>query len=196
MNLNTQQEMHLRNTSKANLAERTAKAEIDAWAAREKARRLDEYRNETDRHVRLAYNSGVPKSQIGREGLHTKHPNAVYASLERTAHLAGLTLAPVESDPYAGVYEWDGSTLTITPNADDLAATAKALDWDAATIAADPALRCAAFTVPGGRLDAVGGDFLVEHGNRHPVVVWAYRAENEADALAWLGKQHPEAVAA
>lgn len=151
-------------------------------------RKLDEelagLTRDMDIEVRKAHDMGIPKRQIHIRGLGTQAPVTLAQSLARTE---GVMFAPAElpTDALAARYALtEAGTLRVTLTPEELEIAAQRVNYDAQ--AAGPAPATAEFTLsPRGRLDAIGGNTIPGTYERHPVIAWAYEAQNEAEALAW-----------
>lgn len=217
--LNHTQQMHVRNVRAANKAWRVAKTEALARAKKLAAEEIAAYQHQMDLEVRLAFEAGVPKSQIGKEGMLTSAPKTVLDSLARTAGLATATAAPLQTrqtDPLADRYQattpadpTQPQTLTVTLDADTLEAAmiAVRVDHSARAAVARDFGGPTKFAVDrddfGGRrftpepiegVDPSG--FIFALGERHPVWAWMQQSENRAEAAAWMaGRDMNEAAA-
>ncbi len=88
MKLSTVQSANLANVKAANKALRQAKIGAADEAKRIVAEIIAGHSMHQDRMIRIAVDSGVPKSQVGQIGLGTKDTHTVTDSLERTAQLS------------------------------------------------------------------------------------------------------------
>lgn len=162
---------------------RTARAEVQRMVDE----RLAAASAELDRLVRVAVDAGVPKEEFRRpeHGLHTTNRQRVLDILARTESLRE-TMEAVEVTAGPSLFAFDGGLLVITPPRDVVDDLAARLDLEPDTVTP----YSARFRItPTGRLDAVDGVKIPGTIDRNPVVMWAYKPENETAALEWL-KQH------
>ncbi|MFF2388918.1 hypothetical protein [Agromyces sp. NPDC058104] len=181
VNLTPKQEMHLRNVRTAAEARRNAKAGAAARAREIVAQEMAEYDKRLDIEVRMAFDAGAPKSQIG-DAMGTTNMGTVRDSLNRTDSIAEALRADRPSDDR---FAWNAETgvLNVTLSGDDLTAACAAEGWPVEE-AMKHGLASAEFTVQSGVLVPASGDFLIEHGRRHPVTVWGLA--HEAEIGAWM----------
>lgn len=141
----------------------------------------------SDRMVRRAIDMGVPKARFrsSDEGLHTSNPYAIDQVLARTESEAQAEAVVTEAVRQDGgnQYRIDADGLFwITPPTEDVDDLAERLDLEFDTVTP----YSARFRItPTGRLDAVDGVQIPGTIDRNPVVMWAYKTENETAALAW-----------
>lgn len=149
-----------------------------------------------DVEVRKAFALGIPKRQIGIQGLGTTNPNTVYESLRRTAGEA-FTPAELHTDPLANRYSVDAAgLLVVTLTDEELAQIKLTIGYDDADGIAPNAATFKLGT------HANGSDTLIPteptlFGTtwvRNPVAEWLWA--NEREALAWLAENTPQEVAA
>ena len=82
--------MHMRNLRKADQTWRTAKQGAITRARALVAQELAGYLKLRDQEVRAAFEAGIPKRQIGIEGLGSSSSTTVEEALQRTATAATL----------------------------------------------------------------------------------------------------------
>lgn len=211
MKLSAAQAALVQRTKQADAAWRDGKASAHARAKEIAAQEVSSLLATRDYAVRVAFEAGVPKKQIGELGLGTTSPNTVVESLARTEDTAAA-IVELHSDPLAFRYAFkpatDAAAGILTVSLDPTRSEANAAAWawameegnwkaPAAVAATHPALTSAAFA-PGqfGGLVPITEGWLPEHLNRHPVIVWMEQDENKAEAAAWLATQHRAAAPA
>lgn len=186
------QEMHLRNVRTARNAYLVASKDSLARAREIAAREVLTFQAAMDHEVRLAFEAGVKKTPLREIGMGTKAPKTLEDSLARTAKAAVVVVEKIETDPFAARYAWDEANeqLIVTLAGLDLELAATAQDWTAES-ATEAEVNFAEFEIdhtPAGDpiLSPLEDDYLPGYGKRHPIVVWAQDADNEAEALAWV----------
>jgi len=104
MKLTPTQEMYLRNVKRANDQWRNAKQDAAERARIIAAQEVESFRSAMDNQIRLAFDSGVPKSQLRVLGMGTTSPLPLDESLARTAAAHKALASKLETDPLA--YQW------------------------------------------------------------------------------------------
>lgn len=195
------QELHLERvrTVRASLREAKSFAEVRARAIA--LEEIAGHQAALDHEVRLAFNAGIAKLVIRRDGLGTQDSKTLEDILRRTAGAAAALAGKLESDPLANRYEWDGNNLTATLSGLELEDALTEHDWNETVFAAQRlGIDKARFEVNEAdgrkwltvREDAAMPDnraFLADHGNRHPVIAWMREPNHEAEALEWFETQ-------
>lgn len=127
MRLTPTQEMHVRNVAAADSAWRSAKVSAYVEAKRIADESVAAHLAKRNALVRIAFEAGVPRQQLGKLGLHTSAPITLTQALERTEGIKVVADA-IETDPLAGRYRLDnqneapgdGSMLTVALSAEDV----------------------------------------------------------------------------
>jgi hypothetical protein len=197
MNLNTKQQVHMKNVQIANIAWRDVKRDAAARAKLIAAEEVSGYQAAMDHQIRVAYESGISKLRLRTEGLISKDSKGLEASLARTAPAAAALANKLIRDPYAGRYRWDAEAERIVVTLTDqvFADALKLQEFDITPAVAEKAgLNTALFEV---RTRADGSQFIAsetaiwmpEYLNSHPVVAWANGPANDAEMFAWYEKE-------
>lgn len=197
MNLNTRQQVHMKNVQIANRAWRDARRDADMRAKLIAADEVSGYQAAMDNQIRVAYDSGISKLRLHTEGLFSKDSKGLEQSLKRTAPAAAALADKLISDPYAGRYKWDTvmQRIVVTLTDQAFADALKAQDYTMTPAAAERVgLNTALFEV---RTRADGSQFIApeterwlpEYLNAHPTVSWGDRAANDAEMFAWYEKE-------
>lgn len=159
--------------------------------------REDKIREEyaLDMKVRELLAAGVNAATITQRGYGVKNPHKVPAALKRTeelnADLSRATLTPASITRYS--YDEGAGALTIAPALLELAAlNPEGHGFTLEALREHGDLVTASFTVEGTALNPLTPDWLDEHQDRHPVMVWL-TPERERAALDWFSAQKGQA---
>jgi hypothetical protein len=179
------QQLHLRNVHTTNTAYRNAKRDALLRAKEIAAEEIAGYLNARNLEVRLAYEAGIPKSQIGREGMGTSDPKTVEDALNATQRSVDVEL---ESAPLSGpsFTRNDDRTITLTLHGQAFEAACREFGWDSGKAPNSWALDAEGYPI-------AETDFIPEIGKRHPVGAWAVR--NIGVARDWARDQVAETSA-
>lgn len=191
--LNPTQKMHVDRVRTVRASLRDAKAYSEARAKTLVSEELAGHQAALDHEVRLAFDAGVPKLQIRRDGLGTTDSKTLEDILKRTEGAAAALAGKLEADPLHERYTLDGDVLTITLAGQELDAAHEAVSHYASTPTADFEV---AKRQDGSRyITNITPLAEAPTWDEHAVVVWARNPANEREALNWVAT-HRALVAA
>lgn len=189
MKLTPTQEMHLRNVKRANDQWRNAKHDAAERARIIAAQEVESFRSAMDHQIRLAFDSGVPKSQLRVLGMGTTSPLPLDDSLARTAASHKALAAELETDALAHRYSFDIDTEILTVTLDGQ--TLQDARTNARNETGEPSAEFNVSERPDGSryLNNITQFAAAPTWDQHPVVSWIRDgSEHQAEALAWYAK--------
>lgn len=184
--LNPTQKLHVDRVRLVRTALRDAKLYAQARA---KAIVLDEiagYQAAVDHEVRLAFDAGVSKLQLRRDGLGTTDSKTLEDILKRSEGAALALAGKLETDPLAHRYSFDIDTEILTVTLDGQ--TLQDARTNARNEAGEPSAEFTVSARPDGSryLNNITQFATAPTWDQHPVVSWIRDgSEHQAEALAW-----------
>jgi hypothetical protein len=187
--LNPTQTLHVERVRIVRSSLREAKTYSESRARELVTKELAGHQTALDHEVRLAFDAGVPKLQLRRDGLGTMDSKTLEDILKRTEGAAVALAGRLESDPLAHRYSLDGTVLTVTLADLDLERATKGRTWigkmpDSARFQIVTRADGSQFIGPFEEQAQNDADY-----NPHPIVSWLNKRENEAEAWAWVEGQ-------